>query len=249
MTARHTHRVGQTFLSAQNRPASDGQAASSALPPKSAPLTTTRRRLPHWKQDGSIYWITFSLADAIPQAKFRAWQQGRNFWLRLHSKPWSERDWKEYDQRFGNGMGAWLDAGLGCRVLVRPDVREAVKRCALRFDGDRLLLHAAVIMPTHVHLLLEPLKGHDLSELLQGIKGASAREANVLLGAAGTFWLDESYDHIVRSERQYQRFVRYIADNPVKAGLREDEYWLHRGGADVPVCGLEEGQTGMSASP
>ena len=123
-------------------------------------------------------------------------------------------------------MEAWLDAGLGCSVLARPDVREAVKRCVLRFDDGRLLLHAAVITPAHVQLLLEPFKGHDLSKLLQGVKGASAREANALLGTAGTFWLDESYDHIVRSGRHYQRFVRYIADNPVQAGLTEYENWL-----------------------
>ena len=241
MTARQTYKVGQTFLSAQNLPAFDCRQDPSAIPSSSPSLTITRRRLPHWIQDNSIYWITFSLADAIPQHKFRALKQERNFWLGLHSKPWSEADWKEYDRRFSSRIEAWLDAGLGCRALARGDVREAVKRCVLRFDSDRLLLHAAVIMPTHVHLLLEPLKGHDLSKLFQGIKGASAREANVLLGAAGTCWFDESYDHIVRSETQYQRFVHYIADNPVKAGLREDEYWLHRGGTDVPVCALGEG--------
>ena len=154
----------------------------------------------------------------------------------------------EYDRLPGNRIEAWLDARMGCRALARGDVREVVTRSALRFDGDGLLVHAAVIMPNHVHLLPEPFKGHDHSKLLQGVKGASAREADALLGTAGTFWLDESYDHIVRSERKYQRFVRYFADNPVKAGLREDEYWLHRGGSVVPVCGLEEGQTGMSAS-
>ena len=249
MAARQTHRVGQTFLSAQDLHALDCRQDPSATPSTSPSLTITRRRLPHWKQDNSINWITFSFADAIPQHKFRALKQERNFWLRLHSKPWSEADWKEYERLFGDGLEAWLDAGIGCKALARPDVREVVKRCVLRFDGDSLLLHAGVIKPTHVHLLLEPFEGHDLSTLLQGVKGASVRGANVLLGTAGTFWLDESYDHIVRSERQYQRFVRYIADNPVKAGLRDDEYWLHRGGTDVPVCGLEEGQTGMSASP
>ena len=61
MTARQICKVGQTFLPAQNRPASDGQAPSSALPLASAPLTTICRRIPHRQQDGSIYWITFVL--------------------------------------------------------------------------------------------------------------------------------------------------------------------------------------------
>lgn len=249
VTARQVPKVGQTFLSAQDLPAHERQAEPSAIPPSSSALTVTRRRLPHWKMNGSVYWITFRLADAIPQDKLRVWKQERDVWLRLRPEPRSEADWQEYDQRFGKRIEAWLDAGIGSRALARPDVREAVKKCLLRFEGKRLLLHAAVIMPTHVHLVLEPIKNHDLSRLLQGIKGASAWEANKRLGTAGTFWLDESFDHIVRSEKQYQRLVRYIADNPVKAGLREDEYWLYLGGSDVSVCALAERQTGMSASP
>ena len=225
------------------------RAEPSAMPSSSSALTITRRRLPHWQMDGSVYWITFRLADAIPQDKLRVWKQARDIWLRLHPEPWSEADWTEYDQRFGKKIEAWLDAGMGSCALARLDVREAVKKCLLRFNRERLLLHAAVIMPTHVHLLLEPLKGHDLSRLLQGIKGASAREANKRLGTAGTFWLDESFDHIVRSEKQYRRLVRYIADNPVKAGLREDEYWLYLGGSNVPVRAFRERRTGMSAAP
>ena len=237
-------KVEQPFLSAHKH-----QTETSEL-------STTRRRLPHWKKDGSIYWITFRLADAIPQDKLRAWQEERDLWLKHHPEPWADVEWNEYNQRFGEKIEAWLDAGMGSRALARPDAREAVRNCLLRFDGERLRLHAAVIMPTHVHLLMEPLRGHDLSRILQGIKGASAREINNLLGVTGTFWLDESYDHIVRGEKQYLRFIRYIADNPTKAGLRDYEYWLYQGGADILVCELKEnqrneeqreGQTGMSA--
>lgn len=249
MISKQAHKVGQTFLSAQDLSAHEHQAEPSAMPSSSSALTITRRRLPHWKMNGSVYWITFRLADAIPQDKLRVWKQERDYWLRLHPDPRSEADWNEYDQRFGKRIEAWLDAGMGSRALARPDVREAVKRCLLRFNEERLLLHVAVIMPTHVHLLLEPLKNHDLSRLLKGIKGANAREASKRIGTAATFWLDESFDHVVRTEKQYQRLVRYIADNPVKAGLREDEYWLYLGGSDGPVRALRERQTGMSATP
>ena len=226
----------QTFLSAH------AQITPTAAPSSSSEITTTRRHLPHWKTDGSIYWITFRLADAIPQDKLRAWQEERGLWLKRHPKPWSEAVWNDYDQRFGAQMQAWLDAGMGSRALARPNARDVVKNSLLRFDGKRLRLHAAVIMPTHVHLLLEPLGGHDLSRILKGIKGTSAREINKLLGTTGTFWLAESYDHIVRSEEQYWRLIRYIADNPVKTGLREDEYWHYQGGADLPVRDLKERQ-------
>jgi REP element-mobilizing transposase RayT len=223
-------KVEQTFLSV-----SSAEHAQTGI---SAPLLITRRNLPHWTKPDAIYWITFRLADALPQDKLRAWKEQRDLWLKHHPEPWSDADWTEYNDRFGKQLDDWLDAGMGSRALARSDVREAVRACLMRFDGERLRIHAAVIMPTHVHALLEPLGEHKLSELMKGIKGASAREANKLLGTSGQFWLDESFDHIVRSAAQYQHFLRYIADNPVKARLRPDEYWLYQpeGATGIPAC-------------
>jgi REP element-mobilizing transposase RayT/type I restriction-modification system DNA methylase subunit len=231
-------KVEQTFLS----------ASSNLSAPSNQQFTKTHRNLPHWKKDGAIYWITFRMADSLPQEKLKTWKAERDIWSQNHPEPWDEVTWKEYDERFGDRLDQWLDAGMGSRALARPEIRETVKSCLLRFDGERLVVHSAVIMPNHVHALIEPLDGHDLSKLLQGIKGASARAANQILGTTGTFWLDESYDHIVRSEAQYKHFLRYIADNPIKAGLRENEYWLLKGGADIPVCSSSPTrQTRMSA--
>jgi REP element-mobilizing transposase RayT len=190
-------------------------------------LQTTRRHLPHWKRAGSIYWITFRMADSIPAEKLRTWVIERDQWKVHHPEPWDEETWKEHDRLFGESLEKWMDAGHGSCVLARPELREHLRLAVTRFDGQRLDLHAAVIMPNHVHLLLEPLAGHDLSKILKGIKGASARSINGHLGVIGTFWMDESYDHIVRSEIQYERFRRYIAENPSKARLRLDEYWLY----------------------
>ena len=220
-------------------------------------IPKTRRRLPHWKCDGAIYWVTFRLADSIPREMIQTWKLEREDWLSYHPESWSEMIGKEYEQRFGERIENWLDAGTGSRALAREDVREVVKACFFRFDGEHLVVHSAVVMPTHVHLLIEPLEVvsgssgngqtgvsashsgsefHDLSKLLKGIEGACARAASRILGTSGTFWLEESFDHIVRSEAQYHHFLQYIAENPVKAVLRRDEYWLMEGGADIPVC-------------
>ena len=234
-----------------------------ATPDSNTPLQISRRHLPHWHLNGAIYWVCFRLADAIPQDKLRAWKEELALWRQANPEPWDDRQWQEYDRRFGERYHAWLDAGMGSRALARPDVRKPVADCLLRFDGDRLLIHAAVIMPTHVHALMEPLpvagrEGtgrnacptleeptgknachtlenacptlccHDLSDLLHGIKGASARAANRILGTTGTsFWMDEAYDHIVRNEKQYRHFLRYINENPLKAHLRNGEFWLY----------------------
>jgi REP element-mobilizing transposase RayT len=79
-------------------------------------------------------------------------------------------------------------------------------------------------MPNHVHLLLEPLQDESLCKLMKGIKGASARACNQILNQTGNFWMEESYDHIVRNREEYTHFIRYIEMNPVKAKLRADEY-------------------------
>jgi len=86
-------------------------------------------------------------------------------------------------------------------------------------------LGAYAIMANHVHALLLPKVSP--SRLLQSLKGATARQANQLLGRTGEpFWQAESYDHWVRDDREWERIAAYIEDNPVKAGLvqRAEEY-------------------------
>jgi len=75
------------------------------------------------------------------------------------------------------------------------------------------------------HVLLLPKIA--ASRLLESLKGATAREANRVLGRTGErFWQAESYDHWVRDDREFERIVAYIENNPVKAGLvsRPEDY-------------------------
>jgi REP element-mobilizing transposase RayT len=189
-------------------------------------LKITERNLPHWTTDGAIYWVTFRMADSLPQEKLKFWKTARDAWTALHPEPWSKTDWREYDKLFGEQFDKWLDAGFGSQALANRQIREVVHNALLCFHGQRHELHNAVIMPTHVHLLIRPFSGEQLSELLKGLKGSSARKVNVLLKRTGAFWMEESYDHIVRNEEQYRYYHHYIRTNPARAGLRSDEYWL-----------------------
>ena len=84
-----------------------------------------------------------------------------------------------------------------------------------------------MVMSNHVPVLLLPKISP--SRLLQSLKGATAREANRVLGRTGeTFWQAEPYDHWVRDEKERERIAAYIENNPVKAGLvqrAEDSCW------------------------
>jgi len=104
-------------------------------------------------------------------------------------------------------------------------------------------LHRGVIMANHVHGLLFPLVPP--SRLLQSLKGATAREANRVLGRTGEpFWQRESYDHWVRDEREWTQIAAYIENNPVKAGLvsrAEDYRWSSaQGSRDESRDGTQE---------
>jgi REP element-mobilizing transposase RayT len=104
--------------------------------------------------------------------------------------------------------------------------------------GD-YLLHTWAVMPNHVHLLLTPKIAPSVA--MRRLKGGSAREANALLGLTGVpFWQDESYDHLVRSQQQFERIESYILENPVRAGLARvlEEYrWPSGFGGLKPAAG------------
>jgi len=96
----------------------------------------------------------------------------------------------------------------------RRIVLDSVKHC----HNKRYWVTATVIMPDHVHLLLQ-LKSCSLSKILQGIKGFSARKINRARDTKGALWLDESYDRIVRDHDEYLEKWNYIRNNAVTAGL------------------------------
>ena len=95
----------------------------------------------------------------------------------------------------------------------------------------RIHLHAIVVMPDHVHLLLTPLRDENgwpfpLVDILQCLKGATAHRINKLLHTSGPVWEEESFDHVLRSNEDLKNKCEYIRQNPVDAGLvhRPEDY-------------------------
>jgi len=79
-------------------------------------------------------------------------------------------------------------------------------------------LAAFVVMPNHVHLLIDPKA--PAPKIMQFIKGVSARRVNQLLLRTGLpFWQDESFDRWVRSPEERNKIIHYIESNPVRANL------------------------------
>jgi REP element-mobilizing transposase RayT len=106
---------------------------------------------------------------------------------------------------------------------------------AIRYrEGREYDLHAFVVMPNHVHLLVTPLVA--VSKVMQSLKRFTAREGNRILGLTGQpFWQDESFDRLVRNETEFERIWHYIEMNPVTAGLAatpEEFQWSSAGPID-----------------
>jgi len=124
----------------------------------------------------------------------------------------------------------------------------------VRAGGPRLYhLLAAVVMPDHVHMLLRPNPGVSLARITKAIKGVSARLVNKRRGTHGTLWQDESWDRIIRHQKELLDKIDYMLHNPVKAGLvksadeYEASYWS--GETDLPSQEGVDGQTRVSAPP
>jgi REP element-mobilizing transposase RayT len=120
------------------------------------------------------------------------------------------------------------------RTPFTPEARDAILQHCLHDNGKRYDLHAAVIMPDHVHLLLLPLRDekgwpYSLPTILKLLKGCSARTVNKLSGADGPVWQEESLDHVLRSQESFEEKLEYVRQNPVRRGLAnkpEDYKWL-----------------------
>ena len=181
-------------------------------------------KLPHWRQDGKTQFITFRLADSLPQSKLQELSQAKEEWLKTHPQPWSESTKEEYNSLIGERIDKWLDAGYGCCTLKDPDMRRIVTDAFLHFNNERYVLLALVVMPNHVHALLTPCEGHDVIVTIGRIKGFTASRINKVIGGKGEFWQRDSFDRILRNEMDFDAKLQYIINNP--SDLPQDAYTL-----------------------
>ncbi|MDP2245097.1 transposase [Pseudomonas sp.] len=121
-------------------------------------------------------------------------------------------------------MPLFRDLSLG-RLLV-AELRAA-------HDQGWVSSLAWVVMPDHLHWLVR-LESQSLDELMQGIKGRSARRINHQLTRRGPVWQSGYHDRALRKEEDMQEVARYVVANPLRAGLIErvgdyplwDAIWL-----------------------
>ena len=203
-----------------------------------APVTLYHRRLPHWRQEGATYFVTFRLADSLPAEKLAQLESLKRDWAndlatRRRDKDESDAEnkaaWEELSRNAFATVEHWLDLGMGHCLLREEVMRMRVKAALVHGEGDSAEVGAAVVMPNHVHLVVRPSGKESLETYLQRRKRHSAREINRICGRGGSLWQEESFDRIVRDADHLWRCLQYIGRNPRKAGLPDHEFtrWLH----------------------
>jgi len=130
----------------------------------------------------------------------------------------------EFYKLFSTRWHDELDKCHGNCVLKDAANAKTVADSLLKFDGDRYWMTDFVVMPNHVHMLVSFANDDSMLKQCEEWKRFTGRTINQRLEQSGRFWQQDGFDHLVRSEVQFEYFRRYIADNPRKAGLKTGEF-------------------------
>ncbi len=211
------------------------------------PVHVYHRNLPHWRQDGSTYFVTFRAGDSIPKPILLQWMEEDRLWLKargveMNGAPRNleglrehcfteipEKLQEEFFRRTARRMHVELDQCHGRCLFRKAELREVLAHALDYFDNDRWWLGDYVIMPNHVHLLAQPVcekndpenRSTELEDILGSIKGYVSTQLTKLGVKNGKLWQQDNYDRLVRDSKELYVWRRYIRRNPEKAGLCE----------------------------
>ena len=212
-----------------------------------AGIEYSERNLPHWFQVGSAMFVTFRTIDSLPKEVILRIQDELEDWLTTKKLPleiassilgrklpnhdrlfenFGQSDRKYFRKLADRLFHFALDDCHGKCLLQNHSLAKIVADAILFHDQELYDLDCFVVMPNHVHAMVQ-----FRSEKAKGVVGQSwmrytARQIHFQTGDAGAFWQAEPFDHIIRSAEQFSYLQGYVAKNPIKAKLRDGEYLL-----------------------
>ena len=180
-----------------------------------------RRNLPHLYYNEGTYFITYRLADSLPLDFLKKLHDEiKSFNAELSIK--EKRIFRKYDELLDKGT-------YGKKYLSLPSVAEEAIQPIHFVDGKEYKLLCYCIMPNHIHLVFRLLPTNSgISKIMQSIKRISGRECNKVLKRKGKFWQVESFDRLIRTDRELFNVIKYVLDNPINAELvMESKEWKY----------------------
>ena len=181
-----------------------------------------RRNLPHLHYNEGNYFVTFRLKGSLPLVELQKLKEDlENSTEELSIK--EKRLFKRYDEL--------LDLGrFGYMTITEEAITDIIKEILHKYDGLYYELICYCIMPNHVHLVFTIIDcGKSLSDIMKRLKGSSAIAINKHLKREGNLWQAESFDRLVREEKELYNIIKYVLLNPVNANLVSDwKEWKHK---------------------
>lgn len=108
----------------------------------------------------------------------------------------------------------------GRAILQRDAVAELFVQTLYEYRSQgRLQLHAFVVMPNHVHLIITPAEC--LERTMQFIKGGFSFKATRQFGLPSEIWARGFTDHRIRDESDFTIHRNYVHQKPVRRHLVE----------------------------
>ncbi len=180
--------------------ASAALGARASRPPTEPKGWYSRGYLPHVDAPDLVQAITFRLADSLPASVMARFDD---------LDPAVRR----------RALDGALDRGHGGCLLRSPLAAAIVENAFLCFDGERYRLLAWVVMPNHVHCVIETTPAWPVYRVVQGWKSFTAKAINGAMARHGRVWQPEYFDRFIRDDVHLAAVIRYVEENPVKAGL------------------------------
>jgi REP element-mobilizing transposase RayT len=153
-----------------------------------------------------------------------------------------------YRRFYGHRYPSLITTNVADRspLLARQEAASALLRSLAEAEQElRFHLYAWVIMPDHVHLVIEVPDSLMSGTVLRFVKARFARRWNHRTGAGGSIWQTRFHERVLTSERALLAAVEYVHANPVAAGLVEsaEDYvfssaraWGERSQAELFAC-------------
>lgn len=192
---------------------------------KHEPIYETAGNLPHWTQYGKITFVTFRLVDSLPQDVIDNIKTEYESIKQRLLKEGCQKELELLKAKRHNQLEKYLDKGYGSCLLKTKQYRDIIIQTLEHDNNIMYELHSYVIMPNHIHLLVEPIGQATIQQITQTIKSVSAHKINNYTNLTGSIWQKEYFDRIIRNEDHYNRVINYIRQNPSHCSPSEYTHW------------------------
>lgn len=161
-----------------------------------------------------MQFVTFRLIDSLPHSKLRDLIELKQNFLSKNPQPWSNEVEIAYWKLITPFESNLLDNGYGDCILKNPSIRKVVADSLRYWDGSKYDLVAYVIMPNHIHVIIQLAQECRIESIMHSIKSYTSKIINKMTSHSGAIWMKEYFDRIIRSERNLNSCIKYIMDNP-----------------------------------